>query len=224
MKEAILCADIFDFMEYLKNKNHGTNKTNKLTVSLDDMKEFCRLDDAAVSWISSLFAFARYTLFLKTLFHRNDSRTGNRNAGFMLGFKVDHLERMTDSICVALSRMERPYRVADAAEKSYIEIVNELTGLSFSSNFAAYEAMRALLYESKDVIIVKRFSLSKSPSKDARLRDWIKTLDDAHIHGVVPNAELILVDYGSFLQKAWDTIGAYLSILSYSDEDSDMLS
>ncbi|HEY6872288.1 MAG TPA: hypothetical protein VI298_06110 [Geobacteraceae bacterium] len=214
-------ADIFDFMEYLKKKNEGTKK---LTVSLDDMKAFCRLDDASVSWISSLFAFAKYTLFLKTLFHNNNSRTGNRNTGFLIGFKEDHIECLTESICSALTKMERSFRVVDAAEKSYIEIIGDLTGLGFSTNYAAYEALKELLYESNDVIVVERFSLCTSPSKAGRLRDWIKTIDDAHIKGIVPKGELILIDYANFLQKTWDSVGPYLSILAYSDESSDMFS
>ena len=213
-------SDLIDFMEYLK-RHIGASKP---TISLEDIEAFCRLDDASVSWISSLFAFARYTLFLKTLFYINDSGTGNRNAGFMIGFTEDHLEHMTKSICSALSAMDRSFRVADAAGKSYLKIVYELTGLNCSSNYAAYEAMRALLYESDDVILVKGFSLSKSPSKAGKLRDWIKTLDDAHLHGVTPNADLILVDYGSFLQKVWNSIGPYLSILAYSDDEADIMS
>lgn len=211
-------SDVIDFMEYLK-RHIGSTKS---IVTLDDIKAFCQLDDASVTWVTSLFAFARYTLFLKALFHRNHSGSGNRNTGFMIGFTEDHLKRLIEFISYALSSMDRSFRVADATEKGYIEIVYELTGLRCSSNYAAYQAMRTLLYESDEVILVKKFSLSKLPSKGGRLRDWIKTLDDAHLYGVTPKAELILVDYGAFLQRNWDLIGPYLSILVYSHGEAEI--
>ncbi len=214
-----MSADILDFIEYLKKKGKKGTKS----ISLGDMKELCRIDDDSLAWLSSLFAFARYTLFLKTLLHDN-SRGKNPNTGFLVGFSEEHIERMAQATVDALSQMGQSFSMVDATGKKPAEIISELSGVQYRNQMDAFQAMEDMLYESDKVFIIKRFSLSKSPSKPSTLRCWIKTLDDAHLRGVVPKANLVLVDNAGFLQKAWGDIGYYLNIMAYSDNQTDMFS
>lgn len=215
-----MSADILDFIAYLNKKG----KKGTRALSLADMKELCRIDDDSLSWISSLFAFARYTLFLKTLLHDNISRGKNPNTGFLVGFSDDHIESMGQAIIDALSQMGQSFCMVDAAGKKPAEIISELSGVQYRNQMDAFQGMEDMLYESDKVFIIKRFSLSKSPSKSSTLRCWIKILDDAHTRGVVPKANLVLVDNAGFLQKAWSDIGSYLNIMAYSDNQTDMFS
>ncbi len=207
-------ADIIDLIEYLKKRS----AKNKIKVSLKDIEAFCELDDEAVSWLSTLTAFARYSVFLKVLFHRNRGVTGNRNAGFLVAFSDEQMEGMRDSCCKALARMGRPVRVINAAGKRYIEIVSETTGVELSSKWSASEAMTSLLEDSEDVVFIEAFSRSLANNKSGYLRDWIKTLDDAHLKNKTPRCDLIFLDSAAFLQRVWPSIGPYLTILPYSSD------
>lgn len=68
----------------------------------------------------------------------------------------------------------------------------------------------------KFILIIIDFSKMKgtTPDRIGHVRSFIKTLDDAHFKDIQPKADLIFVDYASFLQEAWESIGIYLNILS----------
>ncbi len=216
-----MTENIINFADYIKKRS--TDQKGK--ISIDDIKELVKLENKDIAWISSIFLFARYTLFLKNLFYRNhDKKRGiNPNTGFMVGFHEDHLRKMKETCCNSLLRMKRPYYEVNAKNKTYIEIVHELTNEHITSNGKALEAMKALLYKSDNAIIISNFSSSKVKSKGRYLRHCIKILDDAHIHYMFPKSDLIIIDYANFLQREWQDIGYYLSILVYDNNETEII-
>ncbi len=206
---------VIKLVDYLKNRDPG----NKITK--DDIKELVKIEEKDIARLSSIFFFARYTLFLKTLFYRNHDKKGGRNpnTGFMVGFHEDHLLGMRDNCRKTLSSMKRSFREVDATNKTFIQIVNELTNEHGKSNWNASEAIKKLLYYSDKVIIITNFSRSKIKSKGKYVRSLIKILDDAHFHKIFPISDLIFIDYAGFLQRVWPDIGYCLSILTYSDNE-----
>jgi hypothetical protein len=216
-----MTENIINFTDFIKKRSADQNGK----ISIDDIKELVKLENKDIAWLSSIFLFARYTLFLKNLFYRNhDKKRGiNPNTGFMVGFHEDHLQEMKENCCNSLVRMKRPYYEVDAKNKTYIEIVNELTNEHITSNGKALESMKTLLYESDSAIIISNFSSSKVKTKERYLRHCIKILDDAHTHNMFPKSDLIIIDYANFLQRVWQHIGYYLSILSYDHNETEIL-
>ncbi len=211
---------IINFADFIKKRSADQGK-----ISIDDIKEIVKLENKDIAWISSIFLIARYTLFLKNLFYRNhDKKRGiNPNTGFMVGFHEDHLLKMRETCCNSLLRMKRPFYEVDAKNKTYIEIVRELTNEHITCTGKALESMKAFLYESDSVIIISNFSSSKVKSKGRYLRRFIKILDDAHIHDMFPKSDLIIIDYANFLQRVWQDIGYYLSILVYDHNETEII-
>lgn len=155
--------------------------------------------------------------FLNHLFEWNHElkKGHNPNTGFVVGFTEKHMNTLQYRVCNVLEELGRPYRVANAADKGFPGMVEDLTGTKYHTANTAYDALRDLLCNTSEVIVIREFSASKVKRPAGYLHDFVKILDDAHLFDIRPKSDLILIDYGAFLQRAWKDIGRYLAVHTF---------
>jgi hypothetical protein len=205
--------NIISFEEFLlKRKSEGT-KDNALTQVL---KQDLRKQEDVLDWYLFHNSFNKYKLFLHSLFYKNHQRKKgiNPNAGFIVAFdhsQIDSIIKFTED---ALKWLGRRFVVIDGKGKNVRQLIEALPG-GFGRTYGDFfKNLRYLLLERDYVIVFTELSCSKMQSdKTAISRSLIKMLDDAHFDNIVPRADLIFIDYASFLEKAWHNIGLYIDIL-----------
>ncbi len=205
--------NIISFEEFRRKKTGDAPSDSALERVLGkDLRE----QDDLITWYQYHKDFNKYKLFFHTMFYGNHvTRRGeNPNAGFVLIFDPDKIESIVQRTEDALKWLGRPGLILDFEGKTLRQIGHSLPLGGCGTYQKLYSHLTRLLLHSDYVIVVK--GLSRSQIRTDKIdfaRGLIKTLDDAHFHNIVPSADLVFVDYASFLQQAWTSIGSYLDIL-----------
>ncbi|MBM4273547.1 MAG: hypothetical protein FJ134_03670, partial [Deltaproteobacteria bacterium] len=194
---------IIDFMKYF-NKKQKIHKKEKKEITIEHLKEFCeQLDQSKeeIERISSLFSFAKYSLFFNCLFHNNHNTNHDIKVGFLIGFKEEHLDEIEETVCNLLKKLDRPYRIVNARGKSFLKFAEELTDSYFDSSQRAHYEIDRQFNSSNKVFIIREFSGAKVDSKGYYLRDFIKIrekvnfIDSDYFEKVRPDSDLVFLDY-----------------------------
>lgn len=160
--------------------------------------------------------FNKHKLFVQTLLHQNHQLDKNPNAGFVMCFQKAQLTRHTEAIAATVEWERRDPHVIQAAGKTYREIGEMMTGSPCRDNFETQKLIKAFLLQTRKIIIVEGLSQLKTTRRQqtSYARAMIKTLDDAHFDGIVPQSELIFIDTAKFLQASWEQNGPYLHVMN----------
>jgi len=205
--------NIISFEEF-KRKKRGDASSNS---ALDHMLgQDLRVQDDLITWYQYHKDFNKYKLFFHTMFYSNHkTREGeNPNAGFVLVFDPEKVESIVKRTEDALIWLGRRYLILDFEGKTLRQIGESLPLANCGTYQKLYSRLFYLLLHTNYVIVIK--GLSRSQIRTDKIdfaRGLIKTLDDAHFDNIVPSADLVFVDYATFLQQAWTSIGSYLDIL-----------
>jgi hypothetical protein len=222
--------DIIDFMRHYKEKLKGVKKEidNEYSKAFQQISKELIQSEKEIKRMALLYSFAKYSLFLNCLFYNNHNSNNDIKTGFLIGYKEEHLNEIENSVCNILDKLDRPYRFVNARAKSIIAIFEELTNSYFNSKHQAKDEIERQFFRSENVYIIREFSDAKIESKEYSLRGLIKLrektnfINDKQCETIHPDSDLIFIDYANFLQKAWDKIGYYLSILSYSEDEKEI--
>lgn len=206
---------IFSLDEY-KAKLKKRNSHAKIQINLSDFRKTLTQNDEQISWLVHQSSFAKFRLSFNCLFYDNHViRKGkNINTAFFIGFNEEHIKNSDKSLQKALSDLERSYIIVDATDKTYLQIINNLSHIELKSKLEAYCYLRDLLYYQDIVVIFQCFSKSKIKGKNMIVRELVKTLSDAHHRDVYPKSDLAFVDVASFFEKIWRETGEYASVFS----------
>lgn len=147
------------------------------------------------------------------LWHNHEVARGkNPNAICLAAFNEEQIEHLTDQAVYVLEKLGKKISVINAARKTSLAFYNEIAGTDFRATYEASEAVVEMLYREDRVFLIKEFSKLEDNHKASHMRSLIKVIDDAHIKGVHPKGDLVFVDYASFFEKSFRTIGNYVWI------------
>jgi hypothetical protein len=212
-------STIISFEEY-RRKKKGDSQSDSALDSV--LRKALREQEDLITWYQYHKDFNNYKLFFHSMFFANHvTRRGeNPNAGFVLVFDPDNIESIVQRTEDALKWLGRRPLILDFEGKTLHQI-GDLWTLGYCGTYRdLYSRLTELLLHSDYVIVIKGLSQSQiRTNKIDFARRLIKTLDDAHIDNIVPSADLVFVDYASFLQQAWSSIGSYLDILPMDYHD-----
>ncbi|MBD3216611.1 MAG: hypothetical protein GF311_28610 [Candidatus Lokiarchaeota archaeon] len=205
--------NIISFEEYRRKKRGDAPSDSALDrVLRKDLRE----QEDLITWYQYHKDFNRYRFFLHSMFYCNHvTRQGkNPNTGFVLVFDPEKIESIVQRTEDALKWLERRPLIIDFEGKTLRQIGESLPLGPCGTYQKLYTRLNELLLHNDYVVVIKGLSLSQiRTDKIDFARGLIKTLDDAHFDNIVPSADLVFVDYASFLQQAWTSIGSYLDIL-----------
>lgn len=206
-------GDIISFEQYRKKKYGNQYEKNTLSEILNrDLREQTDLLD----WLSFHSSLNKYKLFVHMLFRQNHNPNNrNPNAGYLIAYSPEHIERHVGSLLEALDWESRQYILVKAAGRTFREMGEDLYGYKPKTQVEVFDLFKQTLLTTNKVIVIQEVSESRiGRSKSAYARSLIKMSDDAHFDGIHPQSDLIFVDYADFLQKSWQHIGSYLEILT----------
>lgn len=135
----------------------------------------------------------------------------NPNSIYLAGINKTHIDDLADDAKNILACANMSYHFLDASQLTLHQLYKSIANLNDSFYDDLYEGVTKTLYEMNQVFIIKNISKLKSRDRVLICRELIKILDDAHLKGVHPRADLIFVDSAVFLEKNYNTIGNYLS-------------
>ena len=145
-------------------------------------------------------------LFLSN--HQEDNP--NPNSAFVVANNKEQLQKHTSLIIEAVRWEKRNFILIEAEGKTYRQLGQELSGGPLKTIYDAHKAFEHFLFTTDNVLIIQGFSKANiKSSKAGYARTLIKMLDDAHIQDRYPESDLIFIDYGDFLFRAWQSIGPY---------------
>ncbi len=201
--------NIISFEEFYRKKEDAESRENGYAKSFfQELQKQPKLLD----WLTCQKKFNRHLLFLSALFRENQVLEQNPDVGFFVGFTKEQMASHAMNIASAVTSLDREPLVLDAPSGTYIDLAEKMTAVRYSDDVDAKEGIRNVLRSSHRVFIIKEISKLQTDNNRAHLaRHMIKARDDAHSP---PNSELIFVDYGAFLQKAWEHIGIYITIMA----------
>lgn len=206
--------NIISFEEYREKKLGRMQEESPLN---ELFKKDLREQRDLLDWYSFHNIFNKHKLFVHTLFTENHvNGLKNPNSGFVVCYSKEQLDSNTKRIMEAVEWEGRKPKLINAADKTYRQIGEMVTGFLQRDNYESSKEIKFTLLHSNDVFIFQGISEMKGTTQDKinRVRSFIKILDDAHFDNVHPKSDLIFVDYAKFLQEAWEYIGVYLNILS----------
>jgi hypothetical protein len=205
---------IISFEEYRVKKLGRKQEESPLN---ELFKKDLREQKDLLDWYWFHNQFNKHKLFVHALFLENHvpGRT-NPNCGYIVCYHQDQFDTNTQEVVKAVEWEGRTPVLINAADKTYKQIGELITGSPQQSNYKSSQKIKETLLQSDEVYVFQGISKMKgtTPDKIGHVRSFIKTLDDAHFKDIQPKADLIFVDYASFLQEAWESIGIYLNILS----------
>ena len=151
---------------------------------------------------------------LRRVFDTNHKvlRGHNSNSIYLIGFNKEQFKELEENVKLAVKSLERVYKFVNCANKTFIEIVEEIVSVKYKTNYEAGKVLEQVQMKSNIVIILREFSKSKIKKSDVAMyfKTLIKNLDDAHFENIHPLSDLIFIDYASFLEKNFNEIGLYL--------------
>lgn len=204
---------IISFEEFRLNRQGNNSPDNAVTQVL---KKDLREQEDLIDWYLFHKSFNKYKLFLHTLFYNNHKRKKgvNPNSGFITIFDQNQIETITRLTEDALHWLNRKFIIVHGNGKNVRQLGESFPYETCRTYSDFYSILKNFLLNTDYVVIIKEFSKSKMQiNKAGFARSLIKIIDDAHFHNTVPSADLIFIDYASFLEKSWKDIGLYLNIL-----------
>lgn len=220
---------IIDFMKHYEDKitKHEKKENYRYRKIFKEISNKLKQSKEEIERVIELLSFAKYSLFLNCLFYNNHNTTNDIKTGFLIGFEEDHLNQIENNICNVLKKLNRPYIVVNAKNKTFIKIYGDMATSYFKSREEAHYEVDSQFNISNKVFIIREFSGAKIDSKGSsilgliKMREKTEFINDTHFKRVHPDSDLIFIDYANFLQKVWDKIGYYLSISAYSQGEKE---
>lgn len=203
--------NVISFEEYLKKKKGKDYNPDLSDIFKKDLREQTDLLD----WYIFHNSINKHKLFVHTLLYENHNFENiNPNVGFVVSINAENVKKNANGIIDAVKWEGREYIHISAAEKTYRELGEMITGFRCNSNHDTFNAFKEKLLNSNKVFIIQEFSKVKTNQNKAHLvRALIKVIDDAHFDDIKPKVDLIFIDYPDFLQKSWEDIGIYLNLM-----------
>jgi hypothetical protein len=162
-------------------------------------------------------AFHRYEAFFRYYFHLNHriKKGVNPKCAFVVAFHENRIEPIMRHTENSLQHLEREYKIFDLKGKRVRQISVDLPCEYFDVTNDLLSHLIDLLLNTDNVILIKELSLFTTQHNKTNIaKSLIKALDEAHYDNIIPKADLVFVDYASFLQRSWKSIGAYLDVLT----------
>ncbi|EBQ9564243.1 hypothetical protein DPT59_12460 [Salmonella enterica subsp. enterica serovar Stanleyville] len=154
--------------------------------------------------------------FLSHVFTLNTQFQTNMQCVYLPAFSESQIELLEKSTSEALNILNRNFVFVDARDKSALAICESITNSSFRTVHNGFTAVKEMIMNTDIIIILIGISKANMARKEGFTRGLIKTIDDAHFKNVIPESNIIFIDYASFLEKNWDYIGPYLSVFGRS--------
>lgn len=134
----------------------------------------------------------------------------NPNSIYLAGFTEEHLDSLADNVRDGLHCNKKPNHYIDMTGKTKTYFYESLIG--YKAKRDDWEKLfDDCLYNTNQVLVIKGLSKAKYRGVEILFRELIKTLDDAHNKGIHPKTDIVFIDYPSFLQKHYKSIGPYLA-------------
>jgi hypothetical protein len=154
--------------------------------------------------------------FLRELFTENHiARNGkNPQTAFLVAWQDHQLDRLAELAQHASTRLGRKSVLVDAADKRPRSFYNDIVGAQARSANEAAHIVADMLYNDDVVVIIKAISKLNDTGKSRQARWIAKVIDDAHFDRVHPKADIVFVDYASFLEKSYRVLGPYVRVFA----------
>ena len=145
---------------------------------------------------------------MKRIFTDN-LRLSNRTVLVISAYSKRGIEIRSDFLEHLFNTTVTRYQIIDATDKTKPQILKEIKQNS------PYSDLKEAFYNTEIVFIIKNISQSKIAKKEQGffMRSLLKVNDDAHYNGVIPNSELIFIDYACFIQENIEIISTYSDIV-----------
>jgi hypothetical protein len=206
--------NIISFEEYRQKKAGKNYREDAFTaIFRKDLRE----QEDLINWYLFHKDFNKHKLFVHSLFYENHiQKIPNPNSGYVIGFNKKAIENHSKAMIDAVTWEGRDYILLQAAGCTYRQLGEMVNGYKSRSSEETSQAFRDVLLKTNKVIIIQELSKMKMSAveKTDIARFLIKILDDAHFDGIFPSSDLIFIDYADFLQKSWESIGTYLTVLA----------
>lgn len=154
--------------------------------------------------------------FLRQLFTQNhiDLDGKNPQTAFLVAWQDHQIDRLADLAQHASTRLGRKSVLVDAANKTPRSFYNDIAGAQARSANEAAHIVADMLYDDDVVVIIKAISKLNDTGKNQHARWIAKVIDDAHFDRVHPKADIVFVDYASFLEKSYRVLGPYVRVFA----------
>jgi len=206
-------ADVVKFSDFMKKRFKGEgNLDNPISKVLhQDLREQKEL----LAWYSYHSSFNKHKLFLHSLSRENHQEGQiNPNAGFVVAYTEEQASLHAKRIQEAATWDNRKHFFLDARGGSLRTMAETISGEVPSGQREAFKVIEKTLLETPSVVIICEISKSKIQRQAVWARAFMKVLDDAHLQGIQPEADLVFIDHAAFLQRHWKTLGSYITIMS----------
>lgn len=142
-------------------------------------------------------------LIERVLYSNHNVRYGkNPDSIYLIGFNKNQFDDLEINLKDAIRALNKIYRIVNCNCKTFLEIVEEITGKKFKTNHIAWTALKEYQLFENNVLILREMSKSKiNYDLPGVFHTLIKNLDDAHFNNVHPKSDLIFIDYAAFLEK-----------------------
>lgn len=134
----------------------------------------------------------------------------NPNCVYLAAFTPEHIELLEKDVLSGLSCTKIPHKLIDMTAKTENEIYEAIIGNKVPKS-KINSLVEEQLFNTRQILVIKSLSKSKCTQKEIIYRWLIKILDDAHYKNVHPKTDLVFIDYASFLEKHFSSIGGYLT-------------
>ena len=159
-------------------------------------------------WVSFRYI---HSMVLDTFKQNKRSEKQNAFAIFLAYFSDQQKESLIDVTLSASLAMDRTHHVIECEDKTLKEIAEDITEETFNTNYDAFNAMSEFLIKHDDVFVFCDISKSKANNKDATFhRSIIREIEKGPIDNHVPKGDVVFLDYPSFLEKNWKSLGSYV--------------
>ncbi len=165
--------------------------------------------------------YKKYEDIITRIFSSNRSRPFNPEAIFFYAFSETQMELSELYLCEFIKRYSRPHLIIDCSEKSYRQIMAEVSEIEIERKIPSwelYESMeRKMRLGSGRTFVFKNPSQIKDKTKLEKVqitREIMKILDDAHFSDINTMSDVIIIDRASFLEAGWEYLSAYAKMVA----------
>lgn len=172
-----------------------------------------------MSYLKSLLTI----VFMETYYMSDDI---NPTSIFLIGFTGSQINSIEKETTSSLEDINRSYRVIDAENLSQKEIFDVINKKYSYSLVEATTNLEKTFRDDQIVYIIKNISKSSiKGEKGLFVREIMSILKESKNTKLPANADLIFIDYASFLEKNWDILGNHIiyNYLTKSDELQQLL-